>query len=85
MGNLANDTLENIWNNSEKIKWLRGLKMKDMVGGECCKCDKAAFCAPYMVHNANESLQEIRLKSTVISALLLQRISRLSLTGERRN
>ncbi|MDD7451584.1 MAG: hypothetical protein PUK76_11125 [Treponema sp.] len=33
MGNLANDTLENIWNNSEKIKWLRGLKMKDMVGG----------------------------------------------------
>lgn len=43
LGNLANDTLENIWNNNEKIKWLRGLKMKDMVGGECCKCDKAAF------------------------------------------
>jgi len=55
LGNLANDTLENIWNNSEKIKWLRGLKMKDLGGGECCKCDKAAFCAPCMVRNANES------------------------------
>ena len=41
--------------NSEKIKWLRGLKMKDLGNGECCKCDKAAFCAPCMVRNANES------------------------------
>ena len=55
LGNLNDDTLENIWNNSEKIKWLRGLKMKDLGNGECCKCDKAAFCAPCMVRNANES------------------------------
>lgn len=55
LGNLKNDTLQNIWNNSEKIKWLRGLKMKDLGNGECCKCDKAAFCAPCMVRNANES------------------------------
>ena len=55
LGNLKTDTLENIWNNSEKIKWLRSLKMKDMGGGECCRCDKAAFCAPCMVRNANES------------------------------
>ena len=40
---------------ANKIKWLRGLKMKDMGGGECCKCDKAAFCALCMVRNANES------------------------------
>ena len=85
MGNLANDTLENIWNNSEKIKWLRGLKMKDMGGGECCKCDKAAFLLRAWCVMPTKALQEIRLKSTVISAQLLQRISRLSLTGERRN
>ena len=55
LGNLTEDTLENVWNNSEKIKWLRSLKMKDMGKGECCKCDKAAFCAPCLVRNANES------------------------------
>ncbi len=55
LGSLATDTLQNIWDNSEKIQWLRGLKMKDLGGGECCKCDKAAFCAPCLVRNANES------------------------------
>ena len=55
LGNLNDSSLQEIWDNSEKIKWLRGLKMKDLGGGECCKCDKAAFCAPCMVRNANES------------------------------
>lgn len=55
IGNLNESSLEEIWNNSEKIKWLRSLKFKDMGNGECCKCDKAAFCAPCMVRNANES------------------------------
>ena len=55
LGNLNETSLQEIWDNSEKIKWLRGLKMKDLGGGECCKCDKAAFCAPCMVRNANES------------------------------
>lgn len=55
LGNLKEDTLQNIWDNSEKIQWLRSLKMKDLGNGECCKCDKAAFCAPCMVRNANES------------------------------
>ena len=55
LGNLNETLLQEIWDNSEKIKWLRGLKMKDLGGGECCKCDKAAFCAPCMVRNANES------------------------------
>ncbi len=55
LGNLNETPLQEIWDKSEKIKWLRGLKMKDLGGGECCKCDKAAFCAPCMVRNANES------------------------------
>lgn len=55
LGNLNQQTLQDIWDNSEKIKWLRGLKMKDMGGGECCNCDRAAFCSPCMVRNANEN------------------------------
>ena len=55
LGSLQKDTLKNIWENSEKMKWLRSLQFKDMGGGECCKCDKAAFCAPCMVRNANEN------------------------------
>ena len=55
LGSLQNDTLKNIWENSQKMKWLRSLQFKDMGDGECCKCDKAAFCAPCMVRNANEN------------------------------
>lgn len=54
LGNLKEHSLEWIWNNSEKIKWLRSLKFRDLGNGECAKCDKAAFCAPCMVRNANE-------------------------------
>lgn len=55
LGNVNQTPLKEIWDNSEKIKWLRTLKLKDMGEGECCKCDKAAFCSPCMVRNANES------------------------------
>ena len=55
LGNVAESPLKEIWDNSEKIKWLRSLKFKDLGKGECAKCDKAAFCAPCMVRNANES------------------------------
>ena len=55
LGNVNEQPLKEIWDNSEKIKWVRSLKFKDLGGGECCKCDKAAFCAPCMVRNANES------------------------------
>ena len=55
LGNLNETPVQEIWDNSEKIKRLRSLKMKDLGNGECCNCDKAAFCAPCMVRNANES------------------------------
>ena len=74
LGNLKEDTLQNIWDNSEKIKWLRGLKMKDIGNGECCKCDKAAFCALVWFVMQTKVLPEILWKSTVTSAQLLQRI-----------
>ena len=55
LGNVSETPLREIWDKSEKIRWLRSLKFKDLGKGECAKCDKAAFCAPCMVRNANES------------------------------
>lgn len=52
-GNLNEESLSYIWNNSEKMNYLRSLRRKDMQ--KCIGCDKQAFCAPCMVRNANES------------------------------
>lgn len=83
MGNLANDTLENIWNNSEKNQVAP--RFKDERHGWRRGATRLPFVLRAWCVMPTKALQEIRLKSTVISALLLQRISRLSLTGERRN
>lgn len=52
-GNLHDDSLKHIWENSEELNYLRSVKRKDFK--ECLGCDKSAFCSPCMVRNANES------------------------------
>lgn len=52
-GNLNEESLSQIWNDSKKINYLRSLRRRDMQ--KCIGCDKQAFCAPCMVRNANES------------------------------
>ena len=52
-GNLWERTLEDIWINSEKLNWLRGLRKKDIP--ECLDCNNQAFCSPCLVRFANES------------------------------
>jgi len=52
VGNLKETPLQEIWDNSEKVKYLRGLRMKDFP--DCVKCEDKAFCAMCMVRNANE-------------------------------
>jgi len=52
VGNVKNTTLLEIWNNSEKVKYLRGLRKKDFP--QCLKCPDKSFCAICMVRNANE-------------------------------
>ena len=52
-GNLANDTLENIWKNSERLNYLRSIKRKDIP--ECLHCQEKAFCSPCLARFANES------------------------------
>ncbi len=52
-GDLKKQTLEEIWHNSPQLNYLRELKRKDIP--KCLSCEKAAFCMPCLVRNANES------------------------------
>jgi radical SAM protein with 4Fe4S-binding SPASM domain len=52
-GNLYTTTLKDIWENSPKVKYLRGLRKKDFP--KCTNCADRGFCAMCMVRNANES------------------------------
>ena len=52
-GNLCDESLKNIWENSPKINWLRSLRNKDFK--ECADCKDQLFCAMCMVRNANEN------------------------------
>ena len=51
-GNLREQTLKDIWENSPKVKYLRGLRKKDFP--LCIKCQDKNFCAMCMVRNGNE-------------------------------
>lgn len=51
-GNVTKTPLREIWENSEKVKYLRGLRKKDFP--KCIKCPDRSFCAMCMVRNANE-------------------------------
>jgi radical SAM protein with 4Fe4S-binding SPASM domain len=53
LGNIRDTLLSDIWDNSEKVKYLRGIRRKDFP--ECLVCEDKAFCALCMVRNANES------------------------------
>ncbi|MFP3043468.1 radical SAM protein [Treponema primitia] len=59
-GNLRETPLREIWENSPKVKYLRGLRKKDFP--QCLKCKDKAFCAMCMVRNANENPEGDPLK-----------------------
>lgn len=52
-GNLNEESLAYIWNDSPKMNGLRALRRRDMKA--CIGCENQAFCSPCMVRNANES------------------------------
>jgi len=54
-GNVAEQSLREIWETSPKVQYLRGLRKKDMP--ECMDCVDRHFCAMCMVRNANENLE----------------------------
>jgi radical SAM protein with 4Fe4S-binding SPASM domain len=53
LGNIHDTSLSDIWDNSPKAKYLRGIRRKDFP--KCLACEDKAFCALCMVRNANES------------------------------
>lgn len=53
VGNVKETSLNNIWDNSEKVQYLRNLRNKDFP--ICIQCSDKDFCTMCMVRNANES------------------------------
>lgn len=53
IGDLNRESLAQIWNASEKIKYLREIKRKDFP--KCMKCKDKDFCTICMMKNFNES------------------------------
>jgi radical SAM protein with 4Fe4S-binding SPASM domain len=53
VGNVKNTSLQDIWDNSERIHYLRNLRKKDFP--KCIQCQDKEFCTMCMVRNANEN------------------------------
>jgi radical SAM protein with 4Fe4S-binding SPASM domain len=60
VGNVKETPLKEIWDNSPKVQYLRGLRKKDFP--KCTGCEDRGFCAMCMVRNANENLEGNPLK-----------------------
>jgi radical SAM protein with 4Fe4S-binding SPASM domain len=60
VGNVKETPLKEIWENSPKVQYLRGLRKKDFP--KCLKCPDKSFCAMCMVRNANENPEGDPLK-----------------------
>jgi len=52
VGNVKETPLQGIWDNSPKVKYLRGIRMKDFP--KCLSCEDRGFCALCMAKNSNE-------------------------------
>jgi len=53
VGNVKENSLNDIWDNSEKVQYLRGLRKQDFP--KCIQCTDKDFCTMCMVRNANEN------------------------------
>lgn len=53
VGNVKEASLNDIWDNSEKVQYLRGLRKKDFP--KCIQCSDKEFCTMCMIRNANEN------------------------------
>jgi len=53
LGNVKDKQLKEIWENSERVRYLRSLRKKDFP--KCLKCPDRSFCSMCMVRNANEN------------------------------
>ena len=52
VGNVKETSLKEIWDNSEKVQYLRNLRKQDFP--KCIQCPEKEFCTMCLVRNANE-------------------------------
>lgn len=52
VGNVKETSLKEIWDNSEKVQYLRSLRKQDLP--KCIQCPEKEYCTMCMVRNANE-------------------------------
>jgi len=53
VGNIKETSLNDIWDNSEQVQYLRDLRKRDFP--QCIQCPDKEFCTMCMVRNANEN------------------------------
>jgi radical SAM protein with 4Fe4S-binding SPASM domain len=53
VGNVKENAIKDIWDNSERVQYLRGLRKQDFP--KCIQCPDKEFCTMCMVRNANEN------------------------------
>ena len=53
VGNVKESSIKEIWKDSAKVQYLRGLRKKDYP--KCIVCSDKEFCTMCMVRNANEN------------------------------
>lgn len=56
LGSLKTKTVEEIWEKSEKVKYLRGIKREGFI--KCMKCEDKDYCTICMMKNFNETIDE---------------------------
>jgi radical SAM protein with 4Fe4S-binding SPASM domain len=53
VGNINETSLNDIWNNSIKVQYLRNLRRRNFP--KCIQCPQKEFCTMCMIRNANEN------------------------------
>lgn len=78
IGNLNQQTVEEVWLDSEKIKSLRKIKRKEFP--KCVTCEDRGYCTVCMMSNANESLDgniyEINDFHCKVAAMIHRKVER---------
>lgn len=53
LGNIRTDKIDDVWRNSNRINYLRGIKMSEFP--KCVSCENRKFCSMCLLRNFNES------------------------------
>jgi radical SAM protein with 4Fe4S-binding SPASM domain len=80
LGNIFTDKILDVWNTSEKLKWLRGIKRKDF--SNCLNCKNIDYCSMCIGRNFNENngdlykMSEQYCKVAELNRILVEQLSK---------